>query len=499
MSSTNPQPNPLLQRLRQSDTNPLRLGVGPYRSQRELLAALVNSPITPDNVAAVPWARRLDVVGEFRNIFVPTAQTLEIASAMQDMLYEGLDRRDPRVQENRLHIARSAALKGKPLAEVPWFPQDDATALGMLIEGITGTGKSKVVNRVLDLYPQVVDLGPSEEGGWAQLRQLVWLRVHMPSDGSRGGFLIGAFVELDKALGTRYLDQYKNWTIEKMLVMFLHLLTVHRCGILVIEEAQAKALSSIAPYGREFLTFFLRLLNFGIPTVLIGNPLAFVALRESTQDMSRFSESGAFRLEPVMDHRSKDWNLWMKRLWAPTLLDQADAPYQPYSDHPLDATLEGFVWRRTGGFPRFVSRLRREVQAYALSNTAPQITAEIVERVYRSNAKFSGIRPLIEAFVNKDWPALHSYGDVPSGDYRKLWESQHPAELGAASPVSTFVPAVAAPDVPPARKTRAAKAKASPKAVGASAPAAAFAPEDIRSNEFREELSKKLKESVSKE
>lgn len=498
MTSTSPKPNPLLQRLQQSDTNPLRVGVGPHRSQRDLLLALVNSPITPENVAEVPLARRLDVVSEYRNIFVPTAQTLEIASAMQDMLYEGLDRRDPRVQANRQHIARSAAQKGKKLAEVPWFPTDDATALGMLIEGITGTGKSKVVNRVLDLYPQVVDLGPSEECGWAHLRQLVWLRVHMPSDGSRGGFLIGAFVELDKALGTRYLDQYKSWTIEKLLVMFLHLLTVHRCGILIIEEAQAKALSSIAPYGREFLTFFLRLLNFGIPTVLIGNPLAFVALRESTQDMSRFSESGSFRLEPVMDHRSKDWQLWMKRLWAPTLLDQADAPYQPYSDHPLDATLEGFVWRRTAGFPRFVSRLRREAQAYALTNGAPQITADIVDRVYQSSAKFAEIRPFIEAFVNKNGLALNGYGDVPAADYRKMWESQHTAELRAASPASTSAPPAATlPDAPPARNARAAKAKAAPKTSRASA--AAFAPEDIRSKEFREELSKKLKEAVGKE
>lgn len=483
--------NPLLQKIEQCSSNPLREGIGPARSPRDLMLALSNRPITPENVAEVPLGQRELVISEYKEIFVPTTQTLEIAIAMQGMLLEGLDRRDPRLQENRLFITESAEFKGQRFDQIPSFPRAEAPALGMLIEGITGSGKSVVTERILKLYPQVIDHGPNLSCGWMALKQLVSLRVHMPSDGSRGGFLAGAFLELDKALGTTYSEQYKGWTVEKQLVMFLHLLTLHRCGLLVIEEAQAKALSVAAPYGREFLTFFLRLLNFGIPTVLIGNPLAFVLLNQFSQDGCRFSESGSFRLEPEMDPQSHDWStLWIRHLWSPTLLDEPDAPYQPFSEHPLDQTLEGFVWRRTAGFPRFVSRLRREVQARALSQGLRRVTPELVDDTFRTSPKFTKIRGLIDAFVHKDWRTLSTYVDIPGGDYKAMWEQSAPENPSSESPPLHNASPAPAPVVAKRSEPRRKSTTASRKST------LNLSPEDIRSAEFQKTLCEQMKAHI---
>lgn len=488
--------NPLLRRIEQCRTNPLREGVGPLRSSRELLQALMNRPITPENVAEVPLEDRALVVDQYNEIFVPTEQTLAIAIAMQDMLFAGLDRRDPRLKENRQFIMRSAGLKGARIQDIPLFERPEAPALGMLIEGITGTGKSVIAERVLSLFPQVIVRGPNPSCGWAALKQLVWLRVHMPSDGSRGGFLTGAFLELDRVLGTTYMEQYRSWTVERQLVIFLHLLSLHRCGLLVIEEAQQNALSMHAPYGAEFLTFFLRLLNFGIPTTLIGNPLAFVRLNEFSQDGCRFSESGTFRLEPTMDHESRDWaSLWIDRLWKPTLLSEPDAPYQAVSEDPLDQTLEGFIWKRTAGFPRFLARLRREVQARALAEGLSQVTPELVDDVYRTSPKFARIRHLIEAFVHKNHETVGKYKDIPGGDYELMWKEALRDDEDAESLAPH--PAPAAPES--ARRKKAKSAASSPKkATAAPRKAAAdLSPADIRSKEFQKELCEQLKEHVA--
>jgi hypothetical protein len=258
----------------------------------------------------------------------------------------------------------------------------------------------------------------------------------MPSDGTRGGFLQGAFLELDKALGENYSEQYKgsNWTVEKRLVVFLHLLAVHRCGLLVIEEAQERNLA-VNEFGSDFLTFFLRLLNWGVPTLLIGNPLAFKVLRTFSQDVDRFSESGWFETQPSFSHESETWkNQWIPSLWLPTLLEEPDEPYRPFSDHPLDQTLEGFIWRRTAGFPRYVSRLRRAVQMHALRCGLRRVTAELVDAVYRTSEMMTPIRPRIEAFVRRDANALGAYVDIPSGVYKALWAAD--AAPAAASAVA---------------------------------------------------------------
>ena len=207
--------------------------------------------------------------------------------------------------------------------------------------------------------------------------------------------------------------------------------------MLIIEEAQEK--NMLQPViGRDFVTFFLRLLNWGIPTVLMGNPLAFTKLQESSQDVDRFSEGGWFRLHPQMDHQSEEWTEdWLPSLWNPTLLDYADAGYMPISEAPLDQTLAGFVWRRTAGIPRYVCRLRREVQEYALRIGASQVTAEMVDAVYHSSEKMSVLHQRIDAFVKKDWRTLKRFDDIPWDYFRRLWNPMQHEEAEFDAPEKT--------------------------------------------------------------
>lgn len=424
MSLTNAA-NPLQIAIDRLQRNPLIEALSTGLTPSELAKKLRFCPITPENLKSIHLDDRPSLLSAYKSTFIPTVQGLSIALSLQQMIRNGYAQRDPLLAPSKKFIYLGGQLKGLKLSDTEWWP---SFASGMVIDGITGLGKSQLVDRFLSLYPQTVAHGANEGCGWRSLMQLCWLKIYMPSDGSRGGFLEGAFRELDKALGTDYCQQYssRSWSVEKLLVVFLHLLAVHRCGLLVIEEAQEKNLSQ-SPFNREFVTFFLRLLNWGVPTVLIGNPLAFANLKQFSQDVDRFTEGGWHHMLPTLDPASEEWlEDWMPGLWTPMLLDQPDAAYAPLSRDPIDQTLAGFVWRRTGGVPRYLARLRIEVQETALRLGLQQVTPDFVDAVYRTSPKMIELHERIDAFAGRDWQALQRFSDINWSDFRRLWTPSSP-------------------------------------------------------------------------
>lgn len=402
----------------------------PKLGMLELAKALRNRPISKENVSEIPLARRHELVDIFKSIVVPSSAGIEFISSVQNILYQGLMQRNPRIEANRQRIRDTAEFKGTREKSVPWFP---SFASGAILEAITGMGKSQILDRYLSLLPTVIEHGAIPECQWAKLKQLVYLKVHMPSDGSRGGFLESAFLALDASLGSNYREQFKSWTVERKAVAFLHLLSLHCCGLLIVEEAQEKNLAHTA-FAREFQTFFLRVLNWGIPTVVLGNPLAFTELRSFSQDADRFSEGGWHTMLPVGDPTDTEWiKHWMPGLWKPTLLDEPDAPYSPLPNGNAEHTLDHFIWNRTAGVPRYLCRLRREVQKHALF-TQKAINTEMIDFVYRNSKTFDSIRPRIEAMVAKDWQKLQVFSDIPVEAFRRLW---HRGEINTSTPPDT--------------------------------------------------------------
>lgn len=334
--------------------------------------------------------------------------------AMQRMLYHYLETRHPLHADSRRRIFTSASLKQGWQAQTSWAPW---SAQGAILRGITGCGKSHLCTRFLTYFPQVIHHGPREDCGWLELRQLVYLRVELAFDGTPGGFVELLYRSLDGVLGTAYgADNLKKGiSVNKQLGAFIHLLNVHRCGLLVLEEVQRKNLVA-GPFAETFIGMMLTILNVGIPTVTVGNPNGFsLVFDKFSQTKRRLSRAGVFEFIPASDHRTNDWKRLFQLYWSLTIFDEPD------DDAWCDAAaLSKLVWRETGGNPDFLARLRQATLDCALIGNARRVERQHLDAALMSPLYYE-MRSIANAMADRNMAVLDTYEDIPTPYLEERW------------------------------------------------------------------------------
>lgn len=393
------------------DANPLLNGI-PLGLNFDTLGVLLAHDPRLLWEGEVPTLTRLPrLIARIRRLFVVTKIAIEFGLQFFEVLIEGLEARDPRLAHNRARLFETGRFKGMALSKLPWF---STSAAGIVLEGITGTSKSFTVQRLLQLLPQKITHANSEEYGWKGLDQLVYLVVPMPSSARLGAFLLETAIRMDAVLGTSYADALRSRDLsdDKRAVLVLHWLSIHRCGMLIIEECQERNLPQHV-FGNDFLSLFLRVMNWGVPVLVIGNPKALHAIRTFTQDGRRFSAGHWFTFEPIWDYRATAWTRdLVPRIWKWTPMNGEDQHI---------ANLELFLWQKTGGIPDFLVLLRKESLKSALRAGRDFVTQSDIEAAYKGRA-MSVNHPLIRALVTFDAGKLSALTDIPGEAIIARWK-----------------------------------------------------------------------------
>jgi hypothetical protein len=371
---------------------------------------LLSEPLNTELIGSKSPHERAHLLAKISSHFIPTSTAVDIADAILGAIFAGYGERNPCLAEIKKRRYLVGGWQGSFSGGGPTFVAKNVRCV--TIEGITGLGKSTVVDRTLSLLPQVVVHGPSEAAGWTMQKQLVWVKVDMTSDGSRLGFLMQLYQQIDAALGTDFLSQFstKRWTVEQHMVSVAKILYNCFCGALIIEEIQARNFAEAASRNLMLL-FFLRLANLGIPIVLIGNPMGFEGFSDFSQDVRRLSSGGRFELWPALSPQDDDWAEFL----VPGMLQFNVLPKQPMMK---DAA--GLLFNCTGGVYDFLARLLAHAQLLALRRGQDCISdADVLDAYDGPTIKAS--HPLIRSLADRSLTGLSQFSDVPATAFATRW------------------------------------------------------------------------------
>lgn len=289
-----------------SERNPLLEALAPYAPLSGLPKVLQNEPLSKIRWKSLPPELREVHLREIENHYWPVEPQLEVCADIQSMLRSGLAARNPMSKAEQLRINMLALA---PDAEGLRLQSLRKRAGGAIVSAITGMGKSTMVERALAAFApqQVIVHEQNKDCGWSTLTQVTYLIVDAPPNATRNGLFEAIIGALDRLLATDYssvLRRQRN--IDAGLMYVAKQLSVHRVGMLVIDENQEEVLVA-NHWGTEFILVFLGLMNLGIPVVLMGNPLAFTALDRDAQLTRRFASHGWHELAPATSSRERWW------------------------------------------------------------------------------------------------------------------------------------------------------------------------------------------------
>ena len=392
-----------------SAENPLIKPLGPFRDLPEWPELLEYDPM--ETFPLKPTMEERDEYLDYMsNRFAVTKNSLILASEMQSMIRAGYRERNPADPKNRRKLMKLSELEGKfDVAAPAFYPNSRCIVVG----GITGMGKSASVQRVLSQYEQVVVHGANQEGRWLKHTQIVHLTVRMSHSGARSGFVDRVFFALDEVLGTNYFNENKGIKqLDSRVTKIAQLLALHSVGVLVIEEMQAENFME-SQFRDDLILFFLAVLSFGVPLVVIGNPRAFERTNEHTQTDRRFLSYEPINLWPYESHTDPDW---MKAIapayWLHQVVDESE---------PYDAEVAQVLWECSGGVPDYARKLVTEVQKSILRRSTKALTKEAIRQHYRQLASFKSFRTTIEGLVKQDANLLRVGRDIPVEAFERRW------------------------------------------------------------------------------
>ena len=344
--------------------------------------------------------------------YQPLSQHFYIETKISVCIRQGYLNRSPLDREYALMSNELyAAMKEKrPVRQVPGYHPN---ASGFTIIGVSGVGKSTAVERILALYPQVID-HTEYKGQPLPITQLAWLKLDCPHDGSLGGLCYAFFEEIDRILGTTYYDEYKRAriTIDSMMILMKRIAQEYFLGVLVIDELQH--LANAKSGSDVMLNFFVTLVNtIGVPVILIGTSKAAPILQGEFRQARRGTGLGSLiwnRME-----QDSDWDLLARTMWEYQWTREA----VPVSQEMLDA-----LYQETQGIVVLAVVLYALVQDEAILNEKETFSVEDIHKT--AVKRMALVQPMIEAIRKNDTKRIEQYADITT-IVLDQFEKEHPA------------------------------------------------------------------------
>ncbi len=332
--------------------------------------------------------------------YQPLPQHLDIEKRISVCLRQGYLNRNP-IEKQYALMANESYEAMREKRRIRHIPGYHPNASGFTIIGVSGVGKSTAVERILSLYPQVIQHS-LYHGEPLPVTQIVWLKLDCPHNGSLGELCYRFFKAVDDVIEPeeKIFDQYKKSriTIDSMLTNMQRLAQEYSLGMLVVDEVQHL---SLAKGGSDaMLNFFVTLVNtIGVPVVLIGTSKAMPILQGEFRQARRSSGHGDLIWNRMKKERT--WITFVESMWE----------YQWLRNKvPLTVKMLDAFYEETQGIIVLAVILYVLIQEDAIIGERETFSADDVGRVARQ--RMALVQPMLDALRKNDQKLIDKYEDI---------------------------------------------------------------------------------------
>lgn len=243
----------------------------PMKTGNDLLSALAVLPPYGESIRSESPSSRLIALSEIYNIYIPSHMSVEIYSKLYLALLRSLQKkttRNTQVQHNENH---------KMIIQ-----KEHNVILGgsdsFTITGCSGIGKSRSINRALDLITEKGVLKIS----YPITSIIPCVVVQCPFDSSVKGLLIEILRKVDMVLGSDYYDKaLRTRVTTDMLIGSVSQVSLNHIGLLVVDEIQNVVNSK---NGKSLIGMLTQLINnSGISICMVGTPESTAFFEQAIQ------------------------------------------------------------------------------------------------------------------------------------------------------------------------------------------------------------------------
>lgn len=305
-------------------------------------------------------ASRLEALDRLDSWIIPQPEYLPTFRMVEKAILDSYRARNPfsATTNHYLHYLNPDDTK-----EAPDTGRPKSLAKAGTIVGLTGVGKSRMLERVLDYYPQVfghMDYQGSQMG----LKQVIWLKVTCLDGMSLRGLCFRILGALDEALGREYTKPAS--TIDALSLQIERQLRLNFVGIVAIDELQE--LDAGGSVGADRITAFLLNLidRAGVPILLCGNPKLLKVVTRQFRIARRAEQAGYVEIDAMSP---KTWGVFVKHMWKHQWTDV-------YNELTPDLVDELYVL--TAGIADFAIKTFKGAQALVIGSGDERITPQIL-------------------------------------------------------------------------------------------------------------------------
>ena len=398
--------------------NPLIEALPPIYEVQKVVENLAVYPVYSNEERKLDNHYRIHMIQRLFQVFQPLPFHIDLESKVSRALRQGYIIRNP----FRSELAK-AFNKEFDLTNNLRFESNNLvkqTASGFTLIGISGSGKTSSLERILSMYPQVISHSSYKDIAFS-MYQLVWIKLNCPFDGSVKGLCIEFFSEVDRLLGTNYHKKVINSrpSTNVMMSMITQIVRNSSIGCIIIDEIQHLSLGKSG--GTEkMLNFFVTLVNqVGVPIIMVGTPNGMAAL----QSQFRISRRGAGQGDLVIDKipNDKTWDLLINSIWQ----------YQwTRKETELTKELSDAFYEESQGIIDILKKLYAMVQIKAITSGKEEINVNLIKQVANESLKL--VQPMLQALKTGDIRKIAKYDDIclsniNIGDY--MSKARHSIDL----------------------------------------------------------------------